>query len=149
MKVPPDNYIAVWHDPRIPQCIVEKAKTIVVSDKLREDSGVEIFNGVHCELVCTDGYCGEHRDWSEVSLLWVARNDKKSWVGVKNIIPVKSQPVGTLILIDIDFTHYQQQPGGSRGQPGVWVAALVSSFPEWPCNEEIEQCIQEFLNKYK
>ncbi len=145
--------IAVWHDDRLPQQIIDFASTLTPEKDLRYNDGVEtgatFINGNYIKYVLADGHCGKHKDWDEVSFLWVARNDTKSWVGVQGIRAIKDQPIGTLILLNIESIHYLQQQNGLKGLLGTWFAVLIDSFPEWPEENEVNECLKEFLSDFQ
>lgn len=136
--------IAVWHDDRLPQAVIEAAQTVSVYEGLRHDQGVDICKRGGTEFVLADGYCGPHTDWDEISILWVARNDVGSWVGARGIPVVKPQPVGTVIVLDINHTHYLATAGGKKGPFGVWAGAVVASLNEWPSREQVEEHLSRF-----
>lgn len=145
--------IKVWHDGRLPQSVISAANKLETPHNLRNLDGVDTWcvnvDDTQVNYLIADGHCGRHVDWEEISFIWVARNDTKSWVGAKQQRAIRSQPVGTLILLDIGWEHYLQQNKGVNGKVGVWAGVLLASLKEWPTEDESKEICSEFCNAHR
>jgi hypothetical protein len=145
-------HISVWHDPRLPQHVIEVAKTLTCPQDLRHNYGVDsrskIVDGEYISFLIADGHCGAHEDYEEVSLLWVARNDTNSWVGSTGVPDIQRQPIGTVILLNIEKEHYLEQENGVDGIEGVWAAVLIEEFHKWPAKKDVTKSINDFLKEH-
>lgn len=131
----------------VPEFLAQGASSIPLM-KLRDDCGVRmaIFNGVECMI--TDGYVPMHKDWDEISLMMVIRNDVDSWVCSKGVSQVKKQPPGTMILLDIGHEHGLNVKRGFNGESGIWVAAIIESFDSWPSKRKVNKSMREFVERF-
>jgi hypothetical protein len=135
------------YDERVPQSIKSVADNLTLDYLvgLREDAGVDsrTINGVE-HLFC-DGYCPKHADWREISVLWVTRNDLDSWVWSQGKRSIKKQPMGSVIVLDIERDHGLNCKGGKRGRRGIWAAAIVARLTEYPSLKELKNLLDEFI----
>ena len=142
--------IQAWQDLRLPASLVQAAATLDVPHGLRDGSGVDfelvVLNGQKIRLMIADGHCATHRDWPEISLIWVVRNDTGSWVKSQGVRANRNQPSGTVVLLDINHPHSLDVVGGQRnGKKGVWAAAVVHSFTRWPTTGAVERQLAGYV----
>lgn len=135
--------LSIWYDNRLPNRCIDAVKNLKLPVNLRNLDGVATLRINAMDIVACDGHVAYHSDWNSISLLWILRNDLNSYVATKRK-KVKKQPVGTLILLDIDKEHALIQPG-DQNIHGVWAAVEVDDYSEWPSEEEIECSINTFL----
>ncbi len=141
----------ITYDGRIPQSIKSVADNLTLDRLvgLREDAGVDsrTINGV--EHIFCDGYCPRHADWKEISVLWLTRNDSNSWVWSQGTKAIKEQPIGSVIVLDIEREHGLNCKGGNKGKPGIWAAAIVARLTEYPSHEDLKKYLDEFVVEHK
>ncbi len=145
--VPP---IKVWKaEQPVPQVLLDQAATLVVPTGLRKDGGVNEGYLAYHRCLLTDGYVGMHTDFQMVTLMLIVRNDTTSWVDAHGVPPIKHQPVGTFVLLNINHRHMLNVKYRSRAEPGVWVAAIVDEFSTWPDAEKVTAAVEDFFKQYQ
>lgn len=120
------------------------------SRKLRHDAGVDTERLLEQSAVICDGYCCWHDDAHllNYSLLYVARNDTDSFVETRGV-KIPSQPVGTLLLLDVRKKHRLNCPGGMQSDTGVWFAFCWDYHHDAPCIEECTGRLMRFFADVK
>lgn len=145
--VPP---IKVWKaDQPVPQAIIDQAAKLVVPAGLRKDGGVDEGYLAKHRCLLTDGYVAMHDDYKMTTLMLIVRNDTASWVAARDVPPIKHQPVGTFVLLDIDYDHMLDVKYRSRSKSGVWVAAIVKEFDAWPDKQAVTAAVDGFFKQYQ
>jgi hypothetical protein len=127
-----NNSIEVWR-PRIavPLAIkqrIAKYEKSTSSSRLRDGQGVDPTSIYRMNALYTDGICSWHDDVgldNQYSLIFVLRNDIGSWVESKGVKPIKDQPVGTMIFLDIWKKHRLWHHRGSKAPIGVYLALCL------------------------
>lgn len=141
--------IEVWDSKiKIPQLVLEKI-SLLKPKKLRDKAGLEciIINGLDAFL--TDGICDWHDDMhidAQYSLLLVVRNDTNSYVQSEAIVPVKNQPVGTMIELNIWKNHRLWNENGDDTELGVFAVLctdLINHLSKEKCELYFERIIKE------
>ncbi len=128
-----NDFIEVWR-PKIALApsIKEAVKDFHIStySRLRDDYGVEPVTLAGIESLYCDGICGWHDDEhvpSQYSLLYIVRNDTGSYVECKKAPPVKEQPVGTMVFLNIYEKHRLWHPKGMRSPLGTFLALCLDT----------------------
>ncbi len=139
--------LAIMFDQRIPLSVVKSASLLTLNRNTHYDV-VDVRSTAigknRIEFVFCDGYCAKHTDWDEVSVLWVVRNDLKSWVGATGVKVVRPQPVGTIIVLDINHEHRLTNPRGCGSKYGLWAAVNIAALKQWPTQAEVVKYIKRF-----
>lgn len=135
------------YDKRLPESVREQAYKWDEKHvrNLRKYMGVHTETVKGVEYILCDGYCPVHTDWEEISILWLVRNDIQSWVWSCGQKINRHQPSGTVIVIDVNKKHGLNCRNGKKGQPGIWLAALVARLDKWPSDKEIKSYLEEFI----
>ena len=115
----------------IPPLLLEDAKSISKVFDRSVCGMIETDHYERIELVFTPGVCPWHddRNLGNWSGLLVLRNDTESWVEIRGERPKKVQPVGTLILLDIQKEHRLTRTRGMNNKfdpDKLWVAAAIN-----------------------
>lgn len=141
--------IEVWTPKQtLPQSLINETKKFSTPHNLRKNEGVGMIVIQNLGCMITDGFVPKHKDWEEVTLMIILRNDTNSWVISENTKPIKLQPPGTLILLDIEHPHSLNTKGGKRSTPGVWIAAIIKEFEQWPSKRKVQMAVNEFFKDY-
>jgi len=140
-----NDTIEVWH----PKIVIPSSLKAPIADftfdwspgRFRDDYGVEPvkLNGV--EALYADGICSWHDDEhfpNQYSLLLVVRNDFGSYVEARGETPIKEQPVGTMILLNIWKKHRLWHPKGKRSPVGVYLAMCIDTGKKPKSRRECE-----------
>jgi hypothetical protein len=120
--------------------------------RLRDDYGVDPLKVGGMESLYCDGVCGWHDDQHmnvRYSLLYVVRNDTGSYVQSKMAPPVKDQPVGTMIYLDIYKKHRLWHPKGMKSPLGVYLALCIDLEEKPTSKRKCEQMMREFIKNPK
>lgn len=143
----------VWPAPfPLPEWIVSFANALSLRPgKLRDSAGVDLV-GLYkdgrilaVDALMTDGYCPWHDDmWLDTrySALLIVRNDVDGWVEARGYEPIKSQPVGTLVQLNIHREHRQDAPDGYYTKEGLFICAVLN-YNAPLAREEIETRFRE------
>jgi hypothetical protein len=103
--------------------------------------------GAQTEAVITDGFCPWHDD-SHLDQSWscllIVRNDTNSWVEVEGCPVNINQPVGTLVLFNLNEMHRLNCGGGRRSKPGVWCALAWDSKEDLHVEAWHERILRSF-----
>lgn len=83
---------------------------------------------------------------AQYSLLLVVRNDTNSYVQSEAIVPVKNQPVGTMIELNIWKNHRLWNENGDDTELGVFAVLctdLINHLSKEKCELYFERIIKE------
>ena len=114
--------------------------------KLRDDYGVEPMTVAGLECLYCDGICDWHNDEHvdhPYSILYVVKNDTGSYVESEGAKPIKDQPVGTMIFLNIWEEHRLWHPKGMRTPVGTYLALCVDVDEKPSSRRQCEKMMRE------